>query len=271
MSEAAPPTYAIAGGLEGKLRLDGLARVYREPTLELLERAGIRAGMRCLDVGCGGGHVSRELARLVSPSGRVVAVDADPTVVDLARADTRAAGVDNVEFRVGEAHELPADGPFDLVYARYLLSHVARPESVIAQMVDRLAPGGVAIVEDTDTRGAFSDPPCAALEEGFALYRAVVRGRGGDADRGAQLPLLLARAGLASVQVRIVQPAFLTGEGKAVTLGTIERVRATALRDGVADAATIDRIIGELRAFNDRKDTLMALLRTVQAWGRRAA
>ena len=268
---SAPPNYAIAGGLEGKLRLDGLARVYRETTLELLERAGIRTGMRCLDVGCGGGHVSREMARLVGPSGQVVAVDADPTVVELARADTRAAGIENVEFLVGAAHELPAASSFDLVYARYLLSHVARPENVIAQMVERLAPGGVAIVEDTDTRGAFSDPACPALEEAFAVYRAVVRGRGGDVDRGPQLPRLLLGAGLVSVRVRVIQPAFLEGEGKSITLGTLERVRANALQDGIADAATIDRIIAELRAFIDRKDTLVALLRTVQAWGRRAA
>lgn len=268
---SAPRTYAIAGGLEGKLRLDLLARVYRESTVELLERAGIRPGMRCLDLGCGGGHVSREMARLVGPSGRVVGVDADAAVVDLARADAAAGGVENLEFRVGDAHALAALGPFDLVFARYLLSHVARPESVIAHLVERLAPGGVAAVEDTDTRGAFSDPACPALDEAFALYRAVVRGRGGDADRGAQLPLLLRGAGLQSIGVRIVQPAFLDGEGKSVTLGTIERVRAAALQDGIADAPTIDRIIAELRAFIDRSDTLMALLRTVQAWGRRAA
>lgn len=55
--------YAISGGVEGKIRLNLLAEIMRPTTLELLSTAGLKAGDRCLDVGCGGGHVTLDLAR----------------------------------------------------------------------------------------------------------------------------------------------------------------------------------------------------------------
>src|SRR5258708_25965283 len=64
--------YIIRGGVEGRERLRILARVMRPTTLDLLERVGMRAGMTCLEVGCGGGDLSFDMARLVGPEGRGV-------------------------------------------------------------------------------------------------------------------------------------------------------------------------------------------------------
>ena len=71
--------YAIAGGKEGKQRLDLLSDAMRATTLELLESAGLKTGDQCLDAGCGGGHVALEMARIVGPTGHVVGIDFDPT------------------------------------------------------------------------------------------------------------------------------------------------------------------------------------------------
>ena len=64
--------YAIRGGKEGKKRLDLLARVMLPTTMQLLDRVGLVRGMKCLDVGCGGGHVAMLIAGIVGPEGRVV-------------------------------------------------------------------------------------------------------------------------------------------------------------------------------------------------------
>jgi ubiquinone/menaquinone biosynthesis C-methylase UbiE len=97
--------YLIRGGLEGRERLRVLARAMRPTTLPLLERAGVAAGMRCLDVGCGGGDVTFDLASLVGITGSVVGVDVDATKVELARGDAEQAEVANVEFRIGDLTE----------------------------------------------------------------------------------------------------------------------------------------------------------------------
>src|SRR5688572_1143214 len=97
--------YIIRGGVKGRERLRVISGVLRPSTLALLGRVGVRAGMTCLDAGCGGGDVARELARLVGPSGRVVGIDIDETKLDLARGEAAAEGLTNVEFRQADVIE----------------------------------------------------------------------------------------------------------------------------------------------------------------------
>lgn len=83
--------YAIRGGRAGHDRLALLAEARRDDTRELLELAGVRTGMACLDLGCGGGEVSFDIARLVGPAGRVVGLDMDEVKLDLVE-DRLASG-----------------------------------------------------------------------------------------------------------------------------------------------------------------------------------
>jgi ubiquinone/menaquinone biosynthesis C-methylase UbiE len=69
--------YVIRGGREGYKRLQLLARARWPDTSDLFERVGIQPGMRCLDVGCGGGEVTFEIARMIGPEGSVVGIDID--------------------------------------------------------------------------------------------------------------------------------------------------------------------------------------------------
>ena len=156
-SGAAPHSYAIAGGEDGKRRLDLLSDIMRATTLQLLEDAGLKRGDRVLDVGCGGGHVALDMARTVGPEGRVLGIDFDPHVLELAREDARKEGVRTVEFETADAHQFEG-GPFSFIHARFLLSHVSEPEQVFGRLKGMLAPGGRIAVEDIDMSGAFSFP-----------------------------------------------------------------------------------------------------------------
>src|SRR5207248_5244795 len=69
--------YAIRGGKESKQRLNLLARVMLPTTSQLLKTVGLRQGMECLDVGCGGGHVSLLMASMIGLAGKVVGTDTD--------------------------------------------------------------------------------------------------------------------------------------------------------------------------------------------------
>ncbi|MEZ4672959.1 MAG: methyltransferase domain-containing protein [Caldilineaceae bacterium] len=81
-----------------------------EPTtLALFERIGIAPGMACLDVGCGGGDVTRLLAHLVGRRVRVVGIDFDAEISRLATADADAAGLDQVSYRLQEGEIDEAD------------------------------------------------------------------------------------------------------------------------------------------------------------------
>jgi 2-polyprenyl-3-methyl-5-hydroxy-6-metoxy-1,4-benzoquinol methylase len=90
--------------------------------VRVLELAGVGAGTRVLDLGCGPGTFA---AAAVARGARVVGIDADRSAVIAA-----AAAVPQAEFRTGDAHD-PPPGPFDLVAAVQLLQHVANPLAVM--------------------------------------------------------------------------------------------------------------------------------------------
>jgi 2-polyprenyl-3-methyl-5-hydroxy-6-metoxy-1,4-benzoquinol methylase len=134
--------YVIRGGLEGRERLRVLARVMRTSSMSLFDRLGLRDGLTCLDVGCGGGDATLELARRVAPRGRVVGVDIDEMKLEIARGEAAEQGVRNVEFRLSDVRDGSALGTFDVVYARFLLTHLSDPASVVAAFYTHLPSGG---------------------------------------------------------------------------------------------------------------------------------
>ena len=166
--------YAICGGNEGKKRLNVLARVLLPTTTQLLERVGVIAGMKCLDVGCGGGHVAILMARIVGTEGRVIGTDTDAKILALAREDAKAAKATNVEFQPQDACTCVWHSEFDVAYARFLLSHLNEPENCLAAMVEACLPGGTIVIEDTDFAGSFCYPTCAAYERYKVLYQELV-------------------------------------------------------------------------------------------------
>ena len=88
--------YVIRGGVEGRERLRLLSAVMGPSTRALLAEVGIAAGSACLDLGCGGGDVTLELARALGPGGRVLGVDLDEIMVDMARREAEEQRLSNV-------------------------------------------------------------------------------------------------------------------------------------------------------------------------------
>jgi SAM-dependent methyltransferase len=266
-----PESYIIRGGLAGRERLRLIGRLMRPMTLPLLERAGVRAGMRCLDAGCGGGDVSLELARAVGPDGRVLGIDLDAVKLEAARADAAAAGLSNVAFEAADivAGALPQPG-FDLVYARFLLTHLREPGQALRRLVDLLESGGLLVVEDIDYRGHFIHPPSAAFDAYVELYRRTAQARGADPDIGPRLPSLLEAAGIRPAQMNVVQPAAMRGEEKLISAITMEAIADAVLTAGFATRAEIEEIVDELYRLGRDETTVMGTVRVVQAWGRKA-
>jgi SAM-dependent methyltransferase len=263
--------YAIRGGVAGRERLRILARTLHAGTSALFDRLGVGAGLRCLDVGCGGGDVTLELARRAGPHGWVIGVDIDEAKLSLARQEAAVQGIANVEFRALDIRNAEADTGFDLVYARFLLTHLADPAGAIATFGRALRPGGLLIVEDIDFKGTFAWPETAAFRRYRELYYAVVHTRGGDPDIGPRLPILLADGGFAHVDMHVVQPIAMQGEAKLINPITLENIADAIVQDGLAAPQEIDALIHELHTFAADPRTVAGVARVIQVWGRRAA
>ena len=261
--------YPIYGGHQGRDRLRVLSSVMAPATGRLFDALDIDAGARCLDVGCGGGDVCFELARRVGPRGFVLGIDTDEVKLHLARGEAAAQGLSQVGFRAADI-TMPLDGPsFDVVYARFLLSHLSEPELALDRMLAALVPGGVLVLEDVDFSGYFCHPTCPAFWQYTQLYVSLAQRRGGDPYIGPRLPTMLRTAGARDVGLEVVQPAGLDGDVKRVTQLTMEGIADALLEEKLATNTEVTATVGELNAYARDPDTLMSLPRVIQAWGRR--
>jgi SAM-dependent methyltransferase len=260
-------SYIIRGGVEGRERLRLLADVLRPTTLALFDRVGVRAGMKCVDAGCGGGDVTLDLARRVGPTGRVLGIDVDATKIDLARVEAVRERLANVAFRQTAIDQWTPAPEFDLVYSRFLLTHLADPMTAVRTMRQALRPGGVIVVEDIDFGGHFCHPQRPAFSHYVELYTQTVRRRGGDPDIGPKLPGMLLDNGFERVDMNVVQPAGVDGDVKLLNPVTMENIAEAVVATGLASETEVAAIVAGLYECARDGRTVMSIARIVQTWG----
>jgi SAM-dependent methyltransferase len=144
-------------------------------------------GARVLDVGCGPGTITLDLAAHVAP-GRTIGVDREASVIAEARRLLDSQPTSGVEFRTADAYALGFDdGSFDVVHAHQLLQHLSDPVAALVEMRRVLRPGGVLAVRDGDYGGFVWAPSDPLLDRWMVLYHDVCRHNGADADAGRSL------------------------------------------------------------------------------------
>ena len=147
----------------------------------------LRPGQELLDVGCGPGTITADLARLVTP-GQVIGVDAADEPLGIAASEATAAGLTNLTYEVGDVYALAcADDRFDVVHAHQLLQHLADPVAALVEMGRVCRPGGVVAVRDADMASMAWWPGGPVLDRWLELYGHVARANGGEPDAGRRL------------------------------------------------------------------------------------
>ncbi|KAJ6447221.1 ubiE/COQ5 methyltransferase [Purpureocillium lavendulum] len=163
----------------------------------------LRPGMRVLDVGCGPGTITVDLAALVAPGGgRVTGVERAADVLVQARSLASARGLSSeaVEFVVGDANALDfPDGAFDVVFCHQVLQHVKDPVGVLREMRRVAKPAGGIVAARESDYGAFAwFPHIDGMEAWRALYRRVAAANGGEPDAGRMVHAWARAAGFSS-------------------------------------------------------------------------
>jgi ubiquinone/menaquinone biosynthesis C-methylase UbiE len=263
--------YVIRGGRPGYERLQILARTVRPSTAALLDRVGLRDGLRCCDLGCGPGEVSFMLADRVAPTGRVDAFDMDEVKLELARAEASARGIANVAFHVADVTAWDAPGAYDVVYARFLLQHLRQPGELVARMWAAVRPGGALILEDADFALAFCEPPDADFDFFIDAYSETLRRRGGDPSIGRRLHRCATDAGVPEPELSIAQHVEAAGEGKTMMWRTLEATADAMVAEGVATDTQIAEALEGLIAATDDPGTVIGGPATFQVWARKPA
>lgn len=160
----------------------------------------LKPGSSVLDIGCGPGTITADLAARVAP-GPVLAADQVADVLDVARAEITRRSLSNVSFATADAHKLDfPDDTFDVVHAHQVLQHLADPVQALREMRRVCRPGGVVAARDADYGGFIWFPRLSALDVWRDLYEQVARTNGGEPDAGRQLLSWALEAGFADIR-----------------------------------------------------------------------
>src|SRR5207248_4555313 len=171
-------------------RLGVQHRAWRPVVLDCWKNAGVTAGSRVLDVGAGPGYATIDLAEIVGPTGRVVAVERSRNFVDAIKRAIQAKSLSNVE--VGELDlmndNLPS-GPFDFTWCRWVLCFLSDPKLLVSKIASVMPTGGRAIFHEYGQYTTWKFFPLReALEEFRTHVIAAWRESGGEPDTGLMLP-----------------------------------------------------------------------------------
>ena len=226
--------------VEARRRLSLVEECWDPLTIRALDGVGVGPGWRCLDVGAGGGSITRWLCSRVGPSGRVAAVDLDTRFLE-------EIAEDNLEVHRQDvvADGLPGGG-YDLVHTRLLLIHLPTRDQLLGALVASLRPGGWLVVEDGDTF------PVSALAAGlyadvWSKVMLAFETAGMHHTWARELPGLFDRAGLEAVDA-VCDAGLIRGGTAYAELMSLSMVQ---LRDLILAA-------GATEAQLDQMATLLA-------------
>jgi SAM-dependent methyltransferase len=226
----------------------------------------LRPGIDLLDVGCGPGTITVDLAARVAP-GRVVGIDAADDVVEAARAAAADAGLANLELATGDVYAVDhPDDSFDVVHAHQVLQHLADPVGALREMRRVCRPDGVVAARDSIYRAMTWHPSSPGLDRWLAVYCAVAEANGGDPDGGARLRQWCMDAGFAGVEASATAWCFATDEDRAWWGGlwadrvTGSRLGEQAVELGITDRDELASIAGAWRAWAEAPGGWFAVL-----------
>jgi SAM-dependent methyltransferase len=199
-------------------------------------------GALVLDVGCGPGTITVDMARHVAPA-ELVGLDPSAEVIEAATRDAAEAGVANVAFRVGDVYALDLpDDAFDVVHAHQVLQHIGDPVAALREMRRVCKPGGVVAARDVIYRSFTWFPVDQELARYLEVYCAVHEANGGEPDAGSRMRTWAQAAGFTEIECRASAWCYATS-AEVQWWGDLwaDRLTKTALGDRAVELALATR------------------------------
>lgn len=238
------------GGSVGLGRLD---YCFNATTQDFLIRAGLKSGMRVLDIGCGSGVMTKWMADVVGTDGYVLGIENNQHQLDAAIKNYQTNK--NMGFKLCSAYDITAlNETFDLVYCRFVLHHLHEPQKVIQQIYAVLANGGMYAAEEGVVNFAFSYPFNSAWGDEVLRCPSVwedAKNDDRDGNIGVKMFSKMQSAGFAISSVKIIHPTLCTPKEKALLLLGIEEEKPYFIAQGMTEKQWDELIKQREKMVND--------------------
>ena len=269
-SAASGNTYVLGHDDVEVQRLLLQGRLYNDYTEHALRLAGLRPGMRVLDIGCGPGDVSFIAARLVGPTGTVLGVDAAPEMVELARARAAEQGLAAVHFTQATIDAVALEEPVDAVVGRLILMHLPDPAATLRQLSTWVRPGGVIAFSENDINGARSIPDMPRFRQVTAGTVRAFEAIGLNPQFGTTLHTIFADAGLGAPHLTLGTPIGTAAEtdipAYAAEVWRLVSPIAQQLGFAIEELADIDNFVPQFREEALAVNALITMPPIITAW-----
>jgi len=223
-------------------RLISQAHFFGDLTTHLLQLAGLKPGMRVLDVGCGAGDVSFLAAKLVGPKGTVIGVDKSLEAIALAARRASSARLMNMQFLTSDLLDLALEEPVDALIGRFVLVYFPDPAALLRHLAGFVKPGGIVSFQEMDMDAAKAEPAFELFETTLQRIKQAYLRAGIDIKSSLRLWRTFQDAGLPAPQM--IQSARVESGPDALIYDQGAQITRTLLplmeRNGVATAEEVD-------------------------------
>jgi predicted O-methyltransferase YrrM len=265
--------YALGHSSRELDRLTFQGSVFAPFTRQLFTQAGLKPGMRVLDVGSGSGDVGFLAADLVGESGHVLGVDRSAAAVQ--RASTRAIrrNPPNVSFVVGDPAAMSFDQPFDAIVGRFVLMYQEDPIRSLRRITRHLRPNGLVVFQELDSSACRSCPAVSSFDEAARWMGEALRGSGARPELGLEMHSLFLDSGLPAPGMRV--DAVVSGAAESPVYNLLaEAVRSlvpTLQKLNIASPAhvQIDSLADRIRQEVVARRAVVVSYGLVGAWARK--
>ena len=223
--------------------------------------------MRILDIGCGPGTITVDIATYV-PEGHITGLERAGSVLTGARNLAQERGVTNVDFVEGDANDLAyADGTFDVVFCHQVLQHVGDPVGMLKEMRRVAKTGGIVAARESDYSSFAWYPELDGLTEWLQLYDRTARRNGGEPNAGRMIHAWAKRAGFAVEDVKCSVSSWCYVQKDEIKWWSEtwqERAlhsafATTAIDGGLATKEDLERVSKSWKQWGDHEDAWLTI------------
>jgi ubiquinone/menaquinone biosynthesis C-methylase UbiE len=272
MSEREEDAYVLGTSMPELQRLGIQHQVWTSETVSAWETAGFAAGQTLLDLGCGPGFCTTELAYIVGAKGKVIGVDRSAAFIEFLEAVKTHHSL-NIELQCAEFDDMQlADNSLDGAYVRWALAWVPNPEEVVARVTRAMKPGGVFVAHEYFDWSTYQvEPQKPALTKAIDAALKSFKDQPGEIDIGRELPAMLARNGFDVTTTRslskLARPHELTWQWPSVFLRTY--VASLADNDSALSTDTMNDALRELEELESIPESMMLCPQVIEVIARK--